>query len=248
MSVTSFFAQIDGPVPKDASSTWNRSALVRRAVTISRQAGGGAQEIAGKLAARLQAHVPRTGCPWSIFDRKAVEKLQTDPRFPKYLAAWLPAERKAAMAGLLEPVFGANPDPAPLVRQTAEAMLALAEVGNVILIGRGGNVVTARVPHVLHVRLVAPLVQRLRRAHEIYGMTPLEAREFCLSEDLGRDRHVKEQFNAEINDPLRYHLVINTGLVSFDAAATAIEESLMSLGALPKSEETYYFEKQKTAF
>jgi hypothetical protein len=36
-------------------------------------------------------------------------------------------------------------------------------------------------------------------------------------------------FIADINDPLLYHLVINTGLVGYDAAAKLIGDAVWSL-------------------
>ena len=74
-----------------------------------------------------------------------------------------------------------HPPSQTVVRQTAETMLKLAGLGNVILIGRGGNVITAKLPNVLHVRLVAPLEERIEHAHEAYSMTKTEARKFCLA-------------------------------------------------------------------
>ena len=100
-----------------------------------------------------------------------------------------------------------------------------------IVIGRAGNIVTAKVPHVLHVRLVAPLDQRIEHAHLIYGMSHTEARNFCLREDLGRTRYIRKYFHADIADPLLYHLVINTGLIGYDAAAKLIDEAALHLSA-----------------
>jgi cytidylate kinase len=115
-----------------------------------------------------------------------------------------------------------------VIRHTTETILKLASVGSVILIGRGGNVITARLPNIFHVRLVAPLEQRIEHCHESYGMTKTEARSFCLREDLGRERYLKKYFNADINDPLLYHLIINTGLVGYDDAAKLIGEAMLN--------------------
>ena len=116
-----------------------------------------------------------------------------------------------------------------MVRQTSETILKLASLGNVILIGRGGNVITARLPNMLHVRLVAPLEERIEYARKTYGMTKTEARKFCVSKDLGRQRYLKKYFHADINDPLLYHLIINTGLVGYDDAAKLIGDAVLNL-------------------
>jgi cytidylate kinase len=115
-----------------------------------------------------------------------------------------------------------------IVHQTAETMLKLAALGNVILIGRGGNVVTSRLPDVLHVRLVAPFEKRVEQAHKYYNMTRAGAHKFCLKEDQGRARYLKKYFNADINNPLLYHMVINTGEMNYDVAAKIIGEAVLN--------------------
>jgi len=77
------------------------------------------------------------------------------------------------------------------------------------------------------VRLVAPLEKRIEHVHEFYNMSRREARAFCLREDLGRHRYLKKYFNADIDNPLLYHMVINTGLVSYVDAAQSIADAAL---------------------
>jgi cytidylate kinase len=79
-----------------------------------------------------------------------------------------------------------------------------------------------------HVRLVAPLEERIEHSRKSYGMTKIEARTFCLREDLGRKRYLKKYFNANVNDPLLYHLIINTGSVGYDDAAKIIGDAVLN--------------------
>jgi cytidylate kinase len=226
MNTTDFRSYMNSQLATGNYPTWSPPDAVRRAVTISRQAGCGAQEIAGKLAARLQGYGPDNNCPWTVYDRDLIGKILEDHRLPKYLATYLPEDRKPVMEDMLEDLFGLHPPQSTIIKQTIETILGLAEVGNAIIIGRGGNLITAQVPHVLHVRLVAPLDVRIDHAIHGYGLLALEARNFCLREDLGRERYVYKQFNADINDPLLYHLIINTSLMSSDTAAKLIEDAL----------------------
>jgi cytidylate kinase len=202
---------------------------IRRTVTISRQAGCGALAVAEKLARFLQGHPPQHAVSWTIFDRNLMEKVLEDHDLPTRLAQFLPEDRVSYLEDIMADLVQAYPPSQMVVRQTTETILKLASLGNVILIGRGGNVITARSPNIFHVRLVAPLEQRIEHSHNAYGMTKTEARKFCLHEDLGRARYLKKYFNADINDPLLYHLVINTGLVSYDEAAKLIGDQVLNL-------------------
>ena len=205
---------------------------VRHAVTISRQAGCGALAVAQKLAEYLQSHSPKDACPWTVFDRNLMDKVLEDHNLPTRLARLLPENTVSKIDDILAELFDVRPSVETIVRQTTETVLRLAGLGSVILIGRGGTVITAKLSHVLHVRLVAPLEKRVEYAHKEYNkfnLTADQARKFCLNEDRGRERYLKKYFNADINDPLLYHMIINTGLVNYDDAAKMIGDAVLNL-------------------
>jgi cytidylate kinase len=205
---------------------------VRRAVTISRQAGCGALAVAQKLAEYLQSRSPKDACPWTVFDQNLMDKILEDHNLPTRLARLLPEDTISKIDDILAELFDMRPSAETIVLQTTETMLRLAGLGNVILIGRGGNVITAELPHMLHVRLVAPLEKRVEYAHKKYNqfnLTADQARKFCLNEDRGRERYLKKHFKADINDPLLYHMIINTGLVNYDDAAKLIGDAVLNL-------------------
>jgi len=199
---------------------------VRRTVTFSRQAGCGALVIAEKLAAMLQADTPEGEPPWTVFDRNLMDKVLEDHNLPARLARFLPEDRVSLLQDITDELFGLRPATWTIIEQTADTVLKLAELGHVILIGRGAHVITARLPHVLHVRLVSPMEKRLEHCREAYRMSEREARAFCGREDTGRERYLKDHFDVDVNDPLSYHLILNTGLVSFDESARLIKEAL----------------------
>jgi cytidylate kinase len=201
---------------------------IRRAVTISRQAGCGALAVAEKLALYLQEHPARHPVPWKVFDRNLMDKVLEDHDLPARLAQFLPEDRVSFLEDIMADLLQTYPPSQTVIRQTAETILKLASLGNVILIGRGGNIITARLPNMFHVRLVAPLEERVEYSHKSYGMTKTEARKFCLREDAGRERYLKKYFHADINDPLLYHLIINTGLVNYDDAAKLIGDAILN--------------------
>jgi cytidylate kinase len=202
---------------------------VRRAVTISRQTGCEALAVAEKLARYLQERSPKNACPWTVFDRNLIDKVLEDHNLPACLAKFLPEDRASELEDFLNELFAVRPPSSTIVHQTAETILKLAALGNVILIGRGGSVITAKLPDVLHVRLVAPLEKRVEHIQKSHGMTAAEARKFCQTEDRGRERYLKKYFDADINDPLLYHMVINTGQLDHDVAARLVGEAVMNL-------------------
>ena len=201
--------------------------VVRRAVTISRQAGCGALVVAEMLSGYLKEHLPGETA-WNVLDHDLMEKVMEDHNLPARLARFLPEDRVSQLDDLMADVFNVHPPLETVIYQTTETIIKLAEVGNVIIIGRGGNVITAKLPHVIHVRLVAPLEKRIEHAHQFYNLTEAEARKFCLETDRARARYLKKYFGADIDDPLLYHAVINTGMVSYNYAAKMIGDAILN--------------------
>jgi cytidylate kinase len=199
----------------------------RRAVTISRQAGSGAHAVADKLATLLQAQTPKDACPWTIFDRNLVSKVLQEHHLPDRVARFMPEDRTSEIAGTMEELFGLHPPSWLLVRKVTETILHLAELGNVILIGRGAAVVTAGLSHVFHVRLVSTLEKRVQRIRDLENLTKKAALQFIEREDRGRQRYLKKYFKADVDEPLLYDLTINTDRISHDQAAQLIAEAVL---------------------
>ncbi len=201
-----------------------RRRLPGPAVTISRQTGCGAQEVADLLAANLQDRGPTGPCAWTVFDRQLVEKVLEDHNLPAKLAKYIPEDRRSFLQDVTEELLGLRPPSWKIVPQTVETILHLVEMGHVIIVGRGASLITARTPNVFHVRLIAPLAQRIERVQQVHKLTAQEAAEFVAKEDRGRARFIKAHFKARADDDLLYHLVINTGRLSCSDAAWLIAE------------------------
>lgn len=197
-----------------------------RAVTISRQTGSGAYTVAEKLAGYLQMQAPLGSRPWAVFDRNLVQHVLQEHHLPARLARFMPEDRISQVADTMDELFGLHPPSWVLVHQTSETILRLAQIGHAILIGRGANIVTAKLPDIFHVRLVGSLERRIKRIQESRFLERREAAQLAEREDLARRRYLRQFFNKDIDDPLLYHLVINTDLITADDAARMIALAL----------------------
>jgi cytidylate kinase len=198
----------------------------RPAITISRQAGAGAVTIAGMVAEQLQADTSEN---WAVFDRNLVEKVIDDHELPKRLNRFLPEDIQSGIASAVEEFFGLHPSVWTMVEHTTETMLRLAKMGNAILVGRGGAIIAGSLSHAVHVRLVGPLDTRVNHCREFYHLSRAEAEKLVHERDLARTRYVHRYFHARIDDPLHYHLTINTGRVGFKTAAQLIVDCVKGL-------------------
>jgi cytidylate kinase len=129
-------------------------------------------------------------------------------------------------------LLGVHPPFLDLVRQTAETILRLAALGNVILLGRGANVITSKLDYVLHVRLVGSIEKRAEHIRKSRQLSREAALECIRLEDRGRKRYLKKYFHQDIEDPLLYHVTINTDLFGCEQTAEMIGNVVLS-GSLP---------------
>ena len=112
------------------------------------------------------------------------------------------------------------------MEHAAATIQKLALKGNVILVGRGAAAITAKLPHVLHVRLVAPFEQRVQHFEVYYHIDEKDALRLVRERDEARRRYVR-QFGTDVDDPANYALVINTGQISFEEAARIITNTII---------------------
>jgi cytidylate kinase len=221
-------------------------------VTISRQAGCGAHTVAEKLAQYLGKHEDKghafesNGFPvpgqerritWTVFDRELVEKVLADHHLPKRLADFMPEDRVSQIEDIVEELFGLHPPFWLLIRQMAETILRLVELGHVILIGRGANVITSRRNDVLHVRLVASLEKRVARIQARGNLEREAALKLIRAEDRGRGRYLRKYFHQDIDDPFLYHLIVNTDLVSCEDTARIIGDAVLNREESPEGRQ-----------
>jgi cytidylate kinase len=208
------------------SGRGHSDSLIKPAITISRMAGAGGRTVAAKLAEYLQAHVPGHA-PWTVFDRKLVEQVLEDHHLSRRVAEYMPENHKSMLTDIFEELLGLHPSSWTLVHQTAETILHLAQLGNVILVGRGANVITSKLDNVFHVRLVGLMEKRIERVQQLYEFDRHTAVEFIHREDKGRKRYLKEHLHEDIDNPLLYHLIINTDRIRYEDAALLIGDEVV---------------------
>ena len=198
------------------------------AITLSREAGAGAVTIARLVAERLSA-IEKDGesRPWAVFDANLDEEVLKDHHLPEKLARFMEETARPPVDAAVAELLGLVPSPWTLVQLTTETILRLASLGHVIVVGRGGNIITARMPQVFHVRLVAPWTARVEHLAEQNRVSQAEGARIAKSRDQARRAYVRRYFTAEIDDPTLYDLTINTSRFGFTDSADVIVQAAL---------------------
>lgn len=196
-------------------------------VTLSRQAGAGAETVAHLLSEKLNADLATGAQPWMVFDKNLITKVLEDADLPQEIAKLVLEDKDTTVQALLGEVLGLHPSMWTIFHHTSDTILKLARIGRCIIVGRGAEIITARLKCGIHVRLVAPESTRLAHLEKHFQWDAKAAAKYLHEHDEGRRRYVKSNFQRDIDDPTLYHATLNTGLLSFDRSADLVARLVM---------------------
>lgn len=135
---------------------------------------------------------------------------------------------EARLAELLEPspeVAPLRPEQIRLYRIVLQAaMCEVVQGGKLVYHGHGGQELLPGLPHVLKVRLLAPLTYRVTQVRARQGLDEASAYLYIARVDEIRARRVQEIFGVDWQDPRRYDVLLNLGQMSLEAAAKRVVE------------------------
>ncbi len=123
-----------------------------------------------------------------------------------------------------------------------EVIKDLAEIGSVVLLGRGGAAILQDNPVVLRVGVVAKMEDRVMRVQQQMRLETTEAAESLIEHaDLAQHRYFERAFDSSPIDPFLYHFMWNTSDVSLDYAAqvTVDAAKVMSEKGLKWADSTF---------
>ena len=221
-------------------------------VTISGQTGSAAREV-GRLAAErlkldyvdqeiLVEAAQALGVPMESVVSHDERTASLGERLAGMLRRFLEG---SAAAGAADPMLGSGGLDVLLGRTYAEAaggaepqevsddryLATLSDIirdlpthGDVLIIGRGSQVILKDWPGALHVLLVAPLAHRLEEVVRREGLTEEAAAKQVHEGDRGRAAFHDKFFKIKVDDPSLYHLTLNTAHVPIEEAAAIISE------------------------
>lgn len=229
-------------------------------ITISRQYGSGGDEIVQRVCEILD---------YRRFDKRMLSQAAAEAGLSEQEVIDY-SEENYKIRGFLERLFGRTTPIATVkaweehpegvwvgeeVKLREETLLTLVhrairsahQRGNVIIVGRGGQALLRNEKGVLHVRIVAPLEDRIQRVKERLRVSQKEydtaldlrrkAQDMILEKDAASAAYLKRFYNIDWDDPLLYHVILNTGYLSLEQAALTIAD-LASRLAMPSSETT----------
>lgn len=197
-----------------------------RMVTVSREFGSGGGAMAARVADLLGWRLVDRDLIGAVAERLGVPEHEVAPR-DEHIAGI--AERVGTYLADAFPEMLIPPPPEPpvddrTVRVLVEATLREAAVSPLVVVGHGAQCIFADLPGTLHVRVWAPLDERVRRVAERLALRTREARARTLREDAARRDYLRHHYDIDVAAVRHYDLILNTGRIAVEDAATALAE------------------------
>jgi cytidylate kinase len=185
---------------------------MKNVITISRQMGSGGTVVTGIIADRLGWPLVRREMITEAAARAGVEDVKIERVFDHRPSLQDRITMQQRLGKYLDAI--------------TQVMREYADRGNVVLLGRGANVILADDPRLFRVHIVADLETRIERTATMAGLKGKrgfqEARSMVTDSDYTRIAYYNYLFDADWNDPTIYELVVNSTEMTVEQVAEII--------------------------
>jgi CMP/dCMP kinase len=214
-------------------------------ITISRQFGSGGDEIATLVCQRLgyrlfdKRLITRAAAEAGFSDQQDLDFSEENYQIKNFMDRLFARSRPVAHVRVWKEGTGGERVVEEMQLSEEHALTLVQKAiefayqnGNVVITGRGGQILLKDHPDVLHVRIEAPMedrIQRVKNQLKIEKQMPLDtietrrvAQDLIEQRDAASADYLKHFYGIDWSDPLHYHLVINTSKLGPDLAAQVV--------------------------
>ncbi len=216
-------------------------------ITISRQFGSGGDQIADRLCKILgyqqfdKTLILQSAADAGISEKEVYDYSEENHKVRSFLDRLF--SRSAVMGlgmGTTWVDFGENYVPPQPELLNEEAMQSLVQkairsayhMGNMVILGRGSQILLQKEPDTLHIRIEAPLEDRIQNVKEWLKAEKQtfqadveirrQAQDMILERDAASQDYIKHFYQADWTNTNLYHLVLNTGKLGLERATQLI--------------------------
>lgn len=192
-------------------------------VTISREAGAGGHTLAREILRKLETEIPGSASEgWEVFDQKLCLLIAEDEELGVSFDQLVTEEYRSEVSAAVSEMLEQRAKRFEVYTRVFEIIRILGTLGKCVIVGRAGMCVTADMPMGIHIRLVAPESARVKRMMKLLDVGEEEARQKMEQQDRDRHRLVKDFFGKNVEDPLLYDAVFNTGRLTISEIAEVV--------------------------
>lgn len=185
-------------------------------LALSREAGSRGGSIATRVGAKLG---------WQIYTQDLLDYLTQEVNFRQEIADNLSAVQVTWVEENIDRLLREqNLSRHPSVLDLARVILSLGAQGEAILLGRGAGCILPAAS-TLHVRIIAPLADRVAYMSQWLRLTVDEAAEQVHRRDTRRAEFIHTHFHRKPSDPYQYDLILNSSRLGEEHCAELIAQA-----------------------
>lgn len=190
----------------------------RQTITISREFGCEAYPVAEHLRELMEK---KHGEPWVLMDKGLLEEIAHNHDLSADVMNSLGEKSRFLdeMLATFSPRWKSEKD---YFRVLCRHMFSLAEQGNMIIVGRGGSIVTQTLKNCFHFRMYASPAFKIRSITRRLGVEAEEAEKIIARRQELRDNFIRDFLDQDAHDLSFYHMVFNNDKNSAETIARTI--------------------------
>ena len=194
-------------------------------ITIEREYGCLGYDLAKKIVDILNTEYKEDPV-WAAYDRQVLDRVMKDMGLSESLTKTLTDDARQQLANVLNTSFSKFPPQVAVYKKLAETIRMLAVNGNVVIVGRAGNVITRGLKGGYNIRIIAPMDFKIKNIMKIKNVDKKEAEKLVIDNTARRVSYIREFVDFDIDDPHNYHLILNAAKFSVEEKARIIIEGL----------------------
>ena len=220
-------------------------------ITISRQYGSGGDEIAESVCQMMnyrrfdQQMIVKAAVESGLSDQEIIDFSEDNYKVKNFFDRLFKRSESPDKARFwkenangLRTVEEINLTEEHLLMLVQKAVLSAYQSGNTVIVGRGGQMILRDFADVLHLRIEAPLEDRIHNVRPLIRKEHAgslrsidmrrEAQDLILERDAASADYLKRFYGVDWNDTMLYHVILNTGRMSHIQASEYIVSMLRS--------------------
>lgn len=201
-------------------------------ITVSRQMGSGGDHIARQLAEDLGYNLVDAGLIYRVAERAGVsidEVKEYDEKYHSRAVEWL-MNFVTPRIGKIITHEEERLDPESYIEYSKTVVRGLAEEGNMVIVGRGGQFILHDRENVFHIRIKANEDYRAKNISDRKNISYDDALVMVRKSERQRQSYTERYFHQDINDSRWYDLIVDVSSLGMKGTHHIVQESAKIFG------------------
>jgi len=186
-------------------------------ITVSREPGSSGHLVAKELANELH---------YDLFDQEIIQAVAESSHVRSTVIETLDERGISSLEDMISSVENERHIWSyEYLRHLMKVIGTIGKHGHAVILGRGANFILPR-KTTFRLRIIAPMDIKIKHVGKEMDLSADEARAFIIKTESDRKAFIRKYFNADIENPEHYDLVINNEQIGVHTAVAAVRAAI----------------------